>query len=80
MRVWIYGVDHGEFEKLARVEDGSVVEGDETVVAGAFPEGIPEDEEEVAKKFTSPPVIATTDFEMDWTADRPEWADQESEG
>jgi len=78
MTVWIYGVVRGEFEQLAQFEDGSVVEGDETVVTGAFPEGIPKNEEEVAKKFTSPPVIATTDFEMDWTPERPRWADQDS--
>lgn len=74
MTVWLYSLNSGEYEETAVVENGSVVSGDEGLVLGAFPDGIPNDEADVARMFNGPGVVASTDFEMEWSPDRPEWA------
>lgn len=71
MTVWIYSIGAGQYEETAVVENGAVVDGDEGLLATAFPEGIPNDEAEVARAFNGPATVASTDFEMDWTPDEP---------
>lgn len=72
MTVWIYTLSNGEYQEMAVVEDGDVVQGAEGFVMSAFPEGIPESEEKVARMFNGPAAISTTDFDMDWTPEQPD--------
>lgn len=72
MTVWIYSLNNGEYEETAVVENGAVVSGDEGLIEGAFPEGIPDDEAEVARMFNGPATVSSTDFDMDWTPEQPE--------
>lgn len=72
MTVWIYEIGDGEYEEAAVVENGAVVSGDEGLVAAPFPDGIPDDEAEVARAFTGPATISSTDFDLDWTRDEAE--------
>lgn len=74
MTVWIYVVDGGEFDLVATVENGEVVEGDHGFVDSMFDGEVPDDEATVARAFQDAPAVSSTDFELEWDEPRPDWA------